>query len=329
MVVYSRGAKDLGIPLDPRVQATGLPDELADLAVRLLERNPNARPTGDEVARIVGLRIAPCRPGDRVRSSAVNPSLCVMLLRKAFEAVLAGGQSRTVHVHGDSGMGKTALVSHFARSAEARGALVFRGACYIDADVPYKALDCVIDRIATTVARLGLPLDPRDRDGLATMFTVFGPADGVPERDPASLRAKALQAFRALLVRLTERAPVVICIDDIQWSDVESVDLLADALRLPLRHRRTCSWSCLSYRSVADGVGHSVNYARGELGCDEDVALGPLSGGGGAYARLSRRRVGPRLPAWRRSMPSSARSGNGNPFFGGGASPRSRGRLRR
>jgi hypothetical protein len=299
---YSRGAKDLGIPLDPRVQATGLPDELADLAVRLLERNPNARPTGDEVARIVGLRSLPA-----VRAIAfVGRESELVRLEKAFEAV-RGGQSRTVHVHGDSGMGKTALVSHFARSAEARGALVFRGACYIDADVPYKALDCVIDRIATTVARLGLPLDPRDREGLATMFTVFGPADGVPERDPASLRAKALQAFRALLVRLTERAPVVICIDDIQWSDVESVDLLADALRLPSPPNVLL---VLSYRSVADGVGHSVNYARGELGCDEDVALGPLSA---AALRSIVEAASGKLPA--ETLDAVVRESGGNPFF--------------
>jgi hypothetical protein len=173
--------------------------------------------------------------------------------------------------------------------------------------VPYKALDCVVDRVAATMARLRLPLETRHREALATMFPVFGPSGGLPNRDPASLRVRALQAFRALLKLLAERAPLVICIDDMQWSDVESVDLLADSLRSPFPPHALL---VLSHRSIAEGAGINVKYARQELGCDEDVALGPLSP---AAVRALVDASPVRLPS--EKLDAVVRESRGNPFF--------------
>ena len=263
-------AKVFSRPVDPRILAPDLPDDLADLAMRLLEGDPRHRPSGEEIARIVGL------PVDS--DSRTGPSLFVgrarelQRLERAFEEVRLGNP-RIVHLHGDSGIGKTTLISSFARLVTDRGGSVFRGTCHIDASVPYKALDCVIDQIAMGLRRRYAPLSVDDWDALKVMFPVFGSPEQRSELDPANARLRGVRALRALFSRLASSEPVVICIDDIQWTDTESIDLLADVLSAPTQPEILL---VLSYRWAQEGGGRQAEYVRRRLPGDQDIGLGPF-----------------------------------------------------
>jgi hypothetical protein len=308
-------------PIDPRIQATGLPDNLVDLALRLLEPEPSARPTGNDIARSMGFQVV---AQGRPPVPFVGRERELQRLHEALKAPLTTSTgARVLYVYGESGIGKTMLGQRFGIAAEARGHVVLRAGCYMDASVPYKGLDGIVDAIATRVAHLpnaATALDAQDRAALIMMFPVFGRSrsaqpEAYSESDPALLRARAVRALRTLLASLAGPTTAVVWIDDFQWTDTDSIDLLADLLQAPASHG--VLW-VLAYRSTAPSTPERMQYARKHLPCDDELELGPLDASG------LRRILEAAGPIHTQELATIARESGGNPFF---ASELSRARL--
>jgi serine/threonine protein kinase/tetratricopeptide (TPR) repeat protein len=236
-------------PIQPIEINPDVPRDLNELCVKLLRRNPEARPTGREILQALG-----GHPGTLPRF--VVPSMLegafigreqqVAALHDAFGSTRAG-QTVTVYVHGNSGMGKTTLVRAFLDQLkrQAPNAMVLQGRCYERESVPYKALDGVVDNLSKKLASLRQArveaLMPRNSLALARLFPVmlqvdaiFNSRPGRPETvDLFTLRRQAFGALRELLGRISRRQPLVIYIDDLQWADADSIFLLEDLLRPP------------------------------------------------------------------------------------------------
>jgi len=124
-----------------------------------------------------------------------------------------------VLVAGEPGIGKTALLSEAARRAGADGALVLWGQCW-DGDGAPAYWPWV------QVVRSALHGRPsHDVPDLARLLSPSGP-DHVMPAEPSTARFELFDGVVRLLTGLTDRAPVVVVLDDLQWADEASLALL-------------------------------------------------------------------------------------------------------
>ncbi len=118
-------------PPPPRRLQPSAPEDLSALCAALLAIEPGERPRGPEVLERLGAGAA-ARPSRRVAPAPpfVGREAELRLLEQAFARSRAGAAS--VFVHGESGVGKSALVRAFRRhvAATAPEGLILAGRCY-------------------------------------------------------------------------------------------------------------------------------------------------------------------------------------------------------
>jgi serine/threonine protein kinase len=214
--------------------------ELAQLAESLVDPEPDHRPSVDEIVTTVcGARPVP-RAHVSVTPNFVGRRTEIGALAHAF------ARSRRAPVftllRGESGVGKTTLMRQFVeQTLETTSALVLNGRCYERESVPFKAFDSAIDALSRHLAALPSwtceSLTNSERHALKRVFpvmeraTIFADDSGeTADVHPVELRRRSFEALKKVLRKLGERQPVVLCIDDIQWSDADSGALLAALL---------------------------------------------------------------------------------------------------
>jgi serine/threonine protein kinase len=246
-------AKQEGRPRRPGEVVQGVPADLDTLCMALLERTPEARPEGAEIVA----RLRAALPATRSRPRAASLSMTAVAsafvgrerelttLRHGLSRV-AKGESVVTLVSGASGIGKTTLIQRFLKeAAQMPRALVLSGRCYEREAVPFKGLDSVVDELS----RWLMLVAPHELTQLlppnaAELLRVFPVLRGVPEleeqswlwpevKEPQELRRRAFMALRSLFVAIAQDHPLVVHIDDLHWTDVDSVALLEQVLRAP------------------------------------------------------------------------------------------------
>ncbi len=323
---------------DPRVRAPGVSDDLAELCRALLDPDSQTRATGAAVLRVLGGEGSAGGPPELEVAPLTGREHHLVALEEAFAAARETG-AVTLLVHGSSGMGKSALCRRFLDAIlETRGALVLEGRCYERELTPFKALDPIVDALASYVG--ALPRDaadallPPDVEALSRLFPVLHRVPAVHERaaaakggdafDPAESRRRAGIALRRLLERIAEEAPLVIAIDDLQWGDADRASLLLDLLAPPDPPRLLL---LAGYRSEdAAGVHLAAalhrRMARGEpVGDVRELRVGPL--GPRAARSLARALLAPPAslsgsvddPAVHERAAAIAHESGGSPFF--------------
>ncbi|MDP1828464.1 MAG: protein kinase [Archangium sp.] len=224
-------------PAPHELDASG-PADLDALCVGLLKQEPAERPGAEVLLELFGAASGPVR-SPKVQTDFVGRARELGALREALTGSRKG-ETRYVRLLGASGIGKSALVRRFV--AEVDG-VVLQGRCYERESVPFKALDSIMDALARHLSEL--PPEkvdavlPRDAAALTRMFPVLGRVTafrGAPvreAREAQELRRRAVQGLRELLGRMSDRSPVVLVIDDAQWGDPDSAQVLDDVLRPP------------------------------------------------------------------------------------------------
>jgi serine/threonine protein kinase len=262
-------AKQTADAEDPRALRPGLPDDLCDLCMRLLQRDPAQRPNGRELVERVDARrlSSPRPPRNSTPPVLVGRDAQLRQLAEAYEECRNGATS-IVHVSGPSGIGKSTLLTTFLSRPEAFGsAVILQGRCYEGDAVPFKAVDTIVDALTARLLRARpeetAQILPKDFDALTRLFPALRRVDsrphggslGLKTEAPFEIRRRGFSAMREMLGRLGALHPLVIWIDDLQWGDGDSVTFLQDLIHPP---DAPSLLLVLSYRSEEEEKANEV-----------------------------------------------------------------------
>jgi predicted ATPase len=150
-------------------------------------------------------------------------------LIKIYHAIQYG-QTQVVLLEGEGGIGKTRLATEFLAQAEVEGADVLRGQAFeTGGHLPYQP---VIEALRPRIERENAPDDLLSDLWLAELSRLLPElCDRYPDLpDPAGdksvARNRLFEAVARLGQALAARAPLVLFIDDVQWADAASLDVL-------------------------------------------------------------------------------------------------------
>ena len=219
-------------------------------------------------------------------------------LREAFERVVATGQPELVLVFGPSGIGKSAVVYQLRRP------IIGRQGFFLSAkfernkrDSPYLAVirafrELVLDILAESADQIAAwrrrildAVGPNGRlivDLLPEIELIIGPG---PQPEPPELPLGDTENRLRMVVRQFACAfarpehPLTLFLDDLQWVDASSANLVADLATDPdTRHVLLIATCRTDEVAAAQPVAATLEKLRGRGAVVREIALGPLGG---------------------------------------------------
>lgn len=320
-------------PRPPIERSPSVPQDLSDLCMAMLDIDPAIRPTAEDVLRAIGAassieQVATTSPQQTTSLDLVGREKERALLNQSLEEVRAGA-NRSVFVYGQSGMGKSALIRSFIDPLRHnKQTILLEGRCYEQESVPFKALDSLVDSLASylsgTSKRTLNDVMPEDTLPLLQLFPALGQVPGadddtrptIESADQPELRRRATMALRELLRRLATRKTLVLYIDDMQWGDEDSSNLLADVMRPPKCPSLLLLGSYRREDAETSPALETLNqaYLKGEHQPHRtDIGIEALSAG--EARRLALMLIGESHPKADVFADQIARESGGSPFF--------------
>jgi class 3 adenylate cyclase/tetratricopeptide (TPR) repeat protein len=158
-------------------------------------------------------------------------------LQKTF-ADAATGSRQVVVVGGEPGIGKTTLLSIFARRAHENGALVCYGRTEKDLGLPYQAFVQALDHFVTHAPADVLETHVEEHRGeLARLIpSLVRQVPGCPPAtttDPDSEKYLTFGAVVGLLSLAAQEQPVLLVVEDLHWADWPTLQLLRHLTAVP------------------------------------------------------------------------------------------------
>ena len=240
-----------------------LPQDLAELTDALLKREPRDRPNAEVIASILSVEFdSETHTGSESKSDGSGPDFdsdpedvqSVLIGREEQLSQLESVQAELLETRsplvtwltGLSGEGKSVLAETFLRPARlGNDFLVLSGRCYDRELIPFKVIDSQIDSLVRFLRGKSdsevEQILPQDIEKLAQLFPVLRRVASIDRRyqkfdqtlDEQTLRSLAFAALKDLLRTIGDTTPVVLFIDDLQWGDSDSADILLRILSPP------------------------------------------------------------------------------------------------
>ncbi|MCA9132425.1 MAG: serine/threonine-protein kinase PknK, partial [Planctomycetales bacterium] len=225
------------------------PEDLAKLCMDLLSIPPEQRPLGSEILGRLG------DPGASLGHFSTQPE-CTgreWELQRIDAAVrpLPGQAASLVVVQGESGSGKTTLVQCWMKHLRPSHSLLLSLCCYQQDHTPVRLLNMLVQELVPSLARLPAShWRPSLKARFKEIRILFPQVQQLLSNDvlpslvskghdgllatPETSRQVSIQALLEWLIELSHGQRLVLCIDDVQWADNESLR----GLRRLLCHER-------------------------------------------------------------------------------------------
>ncbi|UCH71095.1 MAG: tetratricopeptide repeat protein [Candidatus Bathyarchaeota archaeon] len=238
------------VPMKPSRINPSIDAELERVILKLLKKDPDGRYQSAEKLKealqsIGGVeeRLTVAKPGVAVQPTVGLPSPEpiwarplvdreneLSTLKDRLDDVLRG-EGSLVFVTGEAGIGKTRLLMELKAYAKLRGATFLGGNCYEEGSVPYKPwievireylhrsqpelLYKVAGRYATEIVKL-VP-------EAASKLSAIPP---LPSLGPEEERLRLFEAVSQFFINASKDSPLVLFLDNLQWADPSTMQLL-------------------------------------------------------------------------------------------------------
>jgi class 3 adenylate cyclase/tetratricopeptide (TPR) repeat protein len=167
------------------------------------------------------------------------------------------GEGSIVNVIGDAGIGKSRLIAELGASEEAKRVTLLQGRAIAQGqNLSFHPIIDILkswarireeDPPAEAARKIEAEFRGIDPDGAAEAFPFIATMMGLKISGPAAERVRGiegeslekliLKSLRELLVKLSERRPLVVVIDDLHWADGTTIEFLLSLVRLAQKHR--------------------------------------------------------------------------------------------
>ena len=155
--------------------------------------------------------------------------------RDQLTAALAGSRAqfgRLVLIEGEPGIGKSRLLLELAQhAADEQCTVLSARASEFEHDLPYAlwtdAVDAYLRQLDERRVRMLGIADPQ------ALTVVTSALEDDRRAAPVADRHRTHRALRDLLERMAATRPVVVCLDDVHWADLASLDALTALVRRP------------------------------------------------------------------------------------------------
>lgn len=217
------------------------------------------------------------------------------------------GHPSAIELVGEPGIGKTRLLRELMGRGDRRGYLVLSGsASELERDLPFSAFVHALDEyLESHPSSYFAALDEDVQAELGQVFPSLAPLADGRRVAPQHERYRSHRAVRALLELLADKAALVLVLDDFQWADSASVELIGALLRRPPTAPVLLALA-LRPAPPRERLGSALDSAdrAGALSC---IELGTLT------AEEARQLLGDAIPASNAGL--LYQESGGNPFY--------------
>jgi PAS domain S-box-containing protein len=217
------------------------------------------------------------------------------ILLASFDRIVKGGAPELVLVSGYSGIGKSSVVNELHKAlVPPRGLFASGKFDQYKRDIPYSTLVQAFQSLMRPLlgksdAELAIwrgafqeALDPNARlmtDLIPELKLIIGDQPPVPELAPQQAQNRFQLVFRRLIgVFARPEHPLALFLDDLQWLDAATLDLLDDLLtRSDLQHLMLIGAYRDNEVDAAHPLAHKIEAMKNARGKIEAITLAPLT----------------------------------------------------